>query len=102
MLTNTWYQAKSTAKEISFEWSHHRILSINSKVIATLHVSIIESGSQMVKYAKGGVNTEKCFVQKPSRNFLAPLEDGFCEQLRAGGDKLGNATKNIFTITVQL
>ena len=31
---------KSTAKEVSFEWSHHRISSTDSKVRTTLHVSI--------------------------------------------------------------
>ena len=34
-------QCKSTAEEVSFEWSHHRILSTNSKVRTTLQVSII-------------------------------------------------------------
>ena len=37
---------KSTAEEISFEWSHHRISSIDSKVITKLPVSIIDSGSE--------------------------------------------------------
>ena len=54
---------KSTAKEVSFEWSHHRISStdtkvrttlhvsiIDSKVRTTLHVSIIDSGSEQVKH----------------------------------------------------
>ena len=36
---------KSTAKEVPFEWSHHRISSTDSKVRTTLHVSIIDSGS---------------------------------------------------------
>ena len=40
---------KSTAEEVSFEWSHHRISSTDSKVRATLHVSIIDSGSERVK-----------------------------------------------------
>ena len=31
----------STAEEVSFEWSHHRISSTDSKVRTTLHVSII-------------------------------------------------------------
>ena len=42
---------KSNAKEGSFEWSHHRILSTDSKVRTTLHVSIIDSGSEMVDLA---------------------------------------------------
>ena len=39
---------KSTAEEVSFEWSHHRILSTDSKVKTTLHVSIIDSGNEKV------------------------------------------------------
>ena len=42
---------KSTAEEVSFEWSHHRILSTDSKVRTTLHVSVIDSGSER---GKGG------------------------------------------------
>ena len=34
---------KSTAKEVSFEWSHHRISSTDSKDRTTLHVSVIDS-----------------------------------------------------------
>ena len=40
---------KSTAKEVSFEWSHHRILFTDSKVRTTLHVSIIDSETERVK-----------------------------------------------------
>ena len=40
---------KSTAEEVSFEWSHHRISSTDSKVRTTLHVSIIDSGRERVK-----------------------------------------------------
>ena len=36
---------KRTAEEVSFEWSHHRISSTDSKVRTTLHVSITDSGS---------------------------------------------------------
>ena len=39
---------KSTAKEVSFEWSHHRISSIDLKVRTTLHVSITDSGGERV------------------------------------------------------
>ena len=39
---------KSTAKEISFEWTHYRILSTDSKVSTTSHVSIIDSWSKRV------------------------------------------------------
>ena len=40
---------KSTAEEVSFEWSHHRISSTDSKVRTTLHVPITDSGSERVK-----------------------------------------------------
>ena len=32
---------KSAAKEVSFEWSHHRISSTDSKLRTTLHASIL-------------------------------------------------------------
>ena len=41
---------KSTAKEVSFEWSHHRISSSDSKVRTTLHVALIDSGSDRANY----------------------------------------------------
>ena len=41
---------KSTAEEVSFEWSHHRISSTDSKVRTTLHVSIIDLGSDRLIY----------------------------------------------------
>ena len=41
---------KSTAEEGSIEWSHHRILSRDSKVRTALHVSIVDSGSERVKH----------------------------------------------------
>ena len=40
---------KSAAVEVSFEWSHHRISSTDSKVRTTLHVSLIDSESERVK-----------------------------------------------------
>ena len=40
---------KSTAKEVSFEWSHHRILLTDLKVRTMLHVSIVDSGREWVK-----------------------------------------------------
>ena len=56
---------KSTAKEVSFEWLHHRILSTDSKVRTTLHVSMIDFGSEKVKcYQKEG----KCVGH--SRNII--------------------------------
>ena len=44
---------KSTAEEVSFEWSHHRIASTEAKVGTTLHVSISDSGSEKVKRKEG-------------------------------------------------
>ena len=41
---------KSTGEEVSFEWSHHRISSTDSKVRTTLHVSIMDSGRERVNY----------------------------------------------------
>ena len=40
---------KSTAEEVSFEWSHQWNSSTDSKVRTTPHVSIIDSGSDRVK-----------------------------------------------------
>ena len=40
---------ESTDRELSFEWSHHRILSIDSKVTVTLQNTIKHSGSERVK-----------------------------------------------------
>ena len=39
----------STGRELSFEWSHHRISSADSKVRVTLQNSIKHSGSEGVK-----------------------------------------------------
>ena len=39
---------KSTAKEVSFEWSHHRISMAHTKVRTMLHVSTIDSGRERV------------------------------------------------------
>ena len=43
---------KTTAEEVSFEWSHHRILSTDSEVTTTLHVFRIDSESERVKHMK--------------------------------------------------
>ena len=40
---------ESTGREVSFEWSHHRISSTDSKVRVTLQNSIKHSGSERVK-----------------------------------------------------
>ena len=39
---------ESTGGELSFEWSHHRISSIDSKVTVTLHNPIKHSGNERV------------------------------------------------------
>ena len=39
---------ESTGGQLSFEWSHHRISSIDSKVTVTLHNPIKHSGSERV------------------------------------------------------
>ena len=41
-----------TGRELSFEWSHHRISSADSKVRLALQNSITHSGSEGVKYTK--------------------------------------------------
>ena len=40
---------ESIGRELSFEWSHHRISSIESKVKVTLQNPIKQSGSEGVK-----------------------------------------------------
>ena len=42
-------QCVSTGKELSFEWSHHRISSTGSKIRVTLQNSIKQSGRERVK-----------------------------------------------------
>ena len=41
---------KSTAKEVSFKWSHHRISLTDSKVRTTLHVSTTDLGGERVDH----------------------------------------------------
>ena len=43
------HDTQSTGRELSFEWSHHRIMSADSKVRTTLQNSIKHSGSERVK-----------------------------------------------------
>ena len=43
---------KSTAEEVSFEWSHNRILLTDSKIKTTLHVSITDSWSERIHKRK--------------------------------------------------
>ena len=46
VLKNKWYNAKVLPKGVSFEWSHHRILSKDSKVRTINYMSIIYSGKE--------------------------------------------------------
>ena len=39
---------KSTAEEVSFKWSHHRISFTHAEVRTTLHVCIIDFGIERV------------------------------------------------------
>ena len=45
----------STAEEVSFEWSHHRILSTDSNVGSTLRVSIIDSGVKGLQSSRSNI-----------------------------------------------
>ena len=58
--------SESTGKELSFEWSHHRISSTDSKVRVTLQNSIKHSGSERVKWGitKQILETARCPGQK--------------------------------------
>ena len=40
---------ESTGREVSFEWSHHRILSTDSKIRATLQNCVNHSGNDRAK-----------------------------------------------------
>ena len=48
---------ESTGRELSFEWSHHRISSIDSKVRVTLQNSIKHSGSERVNRPQSGAKS---------------------------------------------
>ena len=71
---------KSTAEEVSFEWSHHRISSTGSKDRTTLHVSIIDSGSEKVDLCI----PELLYWYSPSVLFL-PLVCMCCGSIFLGG-----------------
>ena len=47
---------KSTAEEVSFEWSHDKILSTDSKDRTTLHVFKTDSGSERVMFGNHSVS----------------------------------------------
>ena len=67
---------KSNAEEVSFEWSHHRILSTDSKARTKLRVSIIDSGSEGVK-ERVCVNTSHLLEGNRGNNF----SDNICTGL---------------------
>ena len=58
-------ECDSTGRELSFEWSHHRISSTDSKVRVTLQNSIKHSGSERVK---GGTRVYCCSRSIPFRS----------------------------------
>ena len=49
---------KSTGRKVSFEWSHHRFSSTDSKVRTPLHNSFIHSGSERVNLYDRPFNSE--------------------------------------------
>ena len=71
---------ESTGRELSFEWSHHRILSRDSKVRVTLQNPLKHSGSERVKKCRRifpnlfmSIDKKKCLKKvylKVSVNFL--------------------------------
>ena len=57
-------RCKSTGKEVSFDWSYHRISSTDSKVRTTLHVSIFTLGVKELIMER--------FIFKKQRNNFDP------------------------------
>ena len=57
----------STGRELSFEWSHHRISSTNSKVRVTLQNSIKHSGSERVNLKLLSITDRKDQIAAPIR-----------------------------------
>ena len=47
---------ESTGRELSSEWTHHRISSIDSEVRVTLQNPLKHSGSETVKTFNEGIN----------------------------------------------
>ena len=62
---------KSTAEKVSFEWSHHRISSTDSKVRTTLHVSIIDSRIERVNWVP--LNNNYVFDKLKQNQYLSLL-----------------------------
>ena len=54
---------ESTGRELSSEWSHHRISSIDSKVRVTLQNPLKHSGSKNRHTDDDGCNVEKCLLK---------------------------------------
>ena len=54
---------KSTAEEVSFEQSHHRFSSTDSKVRTTLHVSTINSGGFFLETARSVVTENRVVAE---------------------------------------
>ena len=67
---------KSTAEEVSFEWSHHRISSTDSKVRTTLHVFQIDSGSKRLRCLNSYILNETLF-QVFKRTSLGDIQSMF-------------------------
>ena len=57
----------STGRELSFEWSHHRILSTESKVRVTLQNTIKHSGSERVNLKLLSITDRKDQIAAPIR-----------------------------------
>ena len=55
-------QYESTGRELSFEWSHHRISSADSKGRVTLQNSIKHSGSERVSLIQCHPTTCNCYL----------------------------------------
>ena len=61
---------KSAGRELSFEWSHHRISSTDSKVRVTLQNSIKHSGSERVE---SYLSNKKIYQsRRPDGTFFEP------------------------------
>ena len=63
---------ESTAEEVSFERSHHRISSTDSKVRTTLHVSIIDSANERVRIVVFSYQPKK---RRPNRKVRQVLRE---------------------------
>ena len=50
---------KVTAKQLSFEWPHHRISSTDSNVRVALYICHIDSGKEMVKLGIESINVTR-------------------------------------------